>query len=89
MIHWGVQRSVSVRQASKKQKEKISLPDKLWQQQTQSRWMQMIFVVTMGFVMDPKYEQCEHEVGICACWLEQPVWEEKRTKQSLNEHSSW
>ena len=45
--------------------------------------MQMIFVATMGFVMDPKYEQCERGAGICACWLEQPEKEKMVIKWTL------
>jgi hypothetical protein len=43
--------------------------------------MQMIFAATMGFVMDPKYERCECEADICACWLKRPAKGEEVRQQ--------
>jgi hypothetical protein len=47
--------------------------------------MQMIFVATMGFVMDPKYERCECVADICACWLKPPE-RNKREEEEENGH---
>lgn len=51
----------------------VILPDKLWRQQIQSHEMQKIFVVTKVFVRGLKYERCEFEADIYACWLKRSI----------------
>lgn len=58
------------------------LPDKLWRLQNQFHEMQKIFVVTKVFVMDLKYELCELEFDIYACWLKRSVEMRKEKKVS-------
>jgi hypothetical protein len=57
------------------------LPDKQWQQQIQFHEMQMIFVETMEFVKDLKYERYEYVADICACWLKRPENREEKKRQ--------